>query len=271
MSEKKILFHHIFLHDNISEWIYLIFDQFNSLIQNNLIEELDEIYVCTVGNEYNFSLLEDLLKVFSHFYRKKIHINYVQKKISDDEMIPNLDKSKIPAITEEFTLKFIWDYSRSLSENEKILYLHTKGSTFIKKFLEKREYTNECFRFFCLNNWRKFMEWGVIEKYKECCLALDEYDTAGVNWVSWPLSHYSGNFWWANSNHLKKLMDPSKNLEWWKEFKMNNHCDFLPDRIKDEMWLGSTNPKMFSFYNHHSPPPISNLGEILIKRDEYCK
>ena len=40
-------------------------------------------------------------------------------------------------------------------------------------------------------------------KYKDAIENLGYYDTVGVNLQDGP--HYSGNFWWSKSSHIKKL------------------------------------------------------------------
>jgi hypothetical protein len=52
------------------------------------------------------------------------------------------------------------------------------------------------------------MEYFLIEKWEDCILKLKDYDTCGVN-LNTELpsikTHYSGNFWWANSSYIRKI------------------------------------------------------------------
>jgi hypothetical protein len=75
--------------------------------------------------------------------------------------------------------------------NDKILYIHTKGVT---------SPNNEC-----INDWRKYMLYFNVEQHEQAVKELKNYDTYGVDLVTEPTKHYSGNFWWGNSNHIKKL------------------------------------------------------------------
>ena len=54
-----------------------------------------------------------------------------------------------------------------------------------------------------INDWRYYMEYFLICKYKICLKELEEYDTVGVNY----LNHYSGNFWWSKGEYFKTLQD----------------------------------------------------------------
>jgi hypothetical protein len=53
--------------------------------------------------------------------------------------------------------------------------------------------------------------------------ALEDYDTSGAFMISQP-AHYSGNFWWTKTSHLKKL-----------PFLDNNN---VPSLNRGEFWLG---------------------------------
>ena len=48
---------------------------------------------------------------------------------------------------------------------------------------------------------------------------LDEFDAIGTNKSQQPLPHFSGNFWWANTNHLRRLgpitTGEKYDAEWW--------------------------------------------------------
>ena len=94
-------------------------------------------------------------------------------------------------IGEFYTLKQIEMYCKNTITNDKILYIHTKGVT---------SGNNEC-----INDWRKYMLYFNVVQHEQASKELDNYDTYGVDLVTEPTKHYSGNFWWSNSNHIKKL------------------------------------------------------------------
>jgi hypothetical protein len=91
------------------------------------------------------------------------------------------------------------------------------------------------------------MLYFLVEEYKNCISILDEkYDTVGCDYSIDldqrifngyhpypPPPHYSGNFWWANSNYLKTLP---------------KLCIQPPERNAPEFWLFQNNP---NFYNLH--------------------
>lgn len=133
---------------------------------------------------------------------------------------------------EFYTLNKIKSFSDSSSTNNKILYLHTKGVTTPKNL--------------CIVDWRKYMTYFNVEKYSECLDFLDQFDSCGVDLVSEPTIHYSGNFWWANSSYIKKL--PTID-----EIKFPKIPPILSIRHNCEFWIGMGNGNHKSIWN-------SNIG-----------
>jgi len=92
---------------------------------------------------------------------------------------------------EFFTLNLIKTFSDSMDEKYRILYLHTKGVTTPDNS--------------CIDDWRQYMTYFNVNQYQKCFDMLDECDSCGVDLVSDPTVHYSGNFWWANSHYVRTL------------------------------------------------------------------
>lgn len=76
--------------------------------------------------------------------------------------------------------------------NHRILYIHTKGLT-------TAGYSE------AISDWRRYMAYFVIERYKDCLGFLENYDVCGVDWRTNPAPHFSGNFWWATSEYIRRL------------------------------------------------------------------
>lgn len=112
-----------------------------------------------------------------------------------------------------------------------VLYIHTKGV--------REEQGDRWFR----GQWRRWMMWHVVTRWRECVKLLDEgYDTVGAWWHTEPHPHYAGNFWWARCDYVAKLQRPApvpgdQNVRVWAEF-----------------WVGSNKPKHFDF-----GPPLPTL------------
>ena len=119
-----------------------------------------------------------------------------------------------------------------------ILYFHTKGVSHPDNP--------------CIVEWRQYMAYFCLEKWKEAIDRLDEADTAGVDFSAFQINgmgctsdsityfgtdlHYSGNFWWANSDYLATLpeLDDTKDrhaCEFWISKARGNHCCLWNSRI----------------------------------------
>tara|TARA_B110001469_G_C9585063_1_gene290217 strand:+ start:32 stop:979 length:948 start_codon:yes stop_codon:yes gene_type:complete len=155
--------------------IDVIKDQIQLIKKTGFYDKLDKIYIGALG---------DYEKLCNHrIYKEnnKIEICYFSRDMSEMEFP---------------TLTLIKDFCDSIEKNTEILYIHTKGVR------------NPDSQY--IEDWRKYMEYFLIEKHQRCIDDLSKYDTVGVNFHVKPWSHYSGNFWWSNSNHIKKLIHPSK-------------------------------------------------------------
>ncbi len=96
------------------------------------------------------------------------------------------------ALYERPTLLKLHELSVSNPAHATVLYLHTKGIT--------RGANSEY-----IADWVNLMEYFVIDRWKDCILALQEHDVCGVNWRNVPLLHFSGNFWWATTRYAATL------------------------------------------------------------------
>lgn len=114
--------------------------------------------------------------------------------------------------SEAETLRLIWDYCQSNTCN--VLYLHSKGVT-------KPNHKN-------IQDWKNLMEYFLIENFQPCLDSLQTHDVCGVNYLP-GRPHYSGNYWWATSKHIKKL----------KQLKPE-----VVDRLYCEYWLFDINDKI---------------------------
>jgi hypothetical protein len=145
------------------------------------------------------------------------------------EYVYNGDNKKISCVInkdqhleEGSTLKSLYSFANE-NPGYKILYIHSKGVTNNSKPVE---------------DWRNYMNYFMIEKWKECVKYLEHYDSVGCNlskehsYGNYP--HYSGNFWWANADYINKL-----------------NYSYLDDsfRFMREFWIGSGNGKMYEIHN----------------------
>jgi hypothetical protein len=166
--------------------------------------------------------IDDLEKVIINNIGEPLYKNYGDK-------IEIINYSEDITINEKATLNKIIEFSQNNDEYY-ILYIHTKGLTI-----------NDKIKWIPIKNvldWIDMMLYFNIERRDLCTKILDNsFDTVGCNYIS-PKGyspHYSGNFWWANSNYLKTLEKIPENI-----VTSNNSTEFL---------LFTKSPR---FYNLHS-------------------
>ena len=163
---------------------------FNKIVLSGLIEHIDKINVILVGPEK-----ENLKNKIKDFSKVSVFVKHNNN-------------------TEAETLHMVWNYSQTNSGY--VLYLHSKGVT---------RHENEC-----MHDWKNLMEYFLIERFELCLNALKDHDVCGVNFlIAKNKPHFSGNFWWSTTNHIKKL----KNIK-----------PDISDRFYCEFWLFDTTEKI---------------------------
>jgi GR25 family glycosyltransferase involved in LPS biosynthesis len=185
-----------FIHScNVKEiGVIILTDIIDNLINNNLIQYFEKIFVVNIGEELNINYYKN---------NKIIIINYSK----------NINLYEIPTIN---LIRTFCEYN----DNCEILYLHTKG---VSQNSDKK-----------ISDWRNMMIYFLVNRYKDCFELLKEYDTIGCNYQEFPYKHYSGNFWWARSNYIKKL----------------NNIDYYKERHEAEWWILSN--KCVKYYEIHN-------------------
>lgn len=150
------------------------------IINSNLVKVLDKIYIINVG--------------------QPIPKEYEKSKIIQYASETNTHELE--------TINIIYQFSE-MYPNVKLLYLHTKGITYPNVQI--------------VMDWVDHMLYYLVDKYErylgDKIQMLDKWDAVGVNWLNWPGNHFSGNFWWSNTNHLRKLTPITSGVrhdaEWW--------------------------------------------------------
>lgn len=194
------------------------------------------IHVCCINNwkEIFGKLISDIKE--SGLYDKVKAIRCMilsQKEDLDNEHLTNDPKIEILGISsnlslyESVTINRL--YNDALSEDFNVLYLHTKGV--------RHNCKNPC-----VTDWVTYLSYFNIYKHDICLEMLKEYDTVGVNLLE-PL-HYSGNFWWSKSEHIRKLGE-CKHVNY-------NSPEFWVTSVKGvhkELWNSGVN----HYYDRYTP------------------
>lgn len=115
-------------------------------------------------------------------------------------------------------------------------------------------------------NWRHYMQYFTVEKWKECVQKLDEgYDTVGAAYLpDPPYAFYPGTFFWAKASYIRKcrrLLTPSE-ANFKPQFEGQPH-----HRYDMECWIGSGDPKWYEMNpgpsNRWYAPPSYYRNDIV--------
>ena len=148
------------------------------------------------------------------------------------------------------TLRLAWEFSQN--NDAHVWYIHSKGVSKIpetweeeKRFWEQRCNYPSSFKAMSQNcyEWRKFMSYFILNRYRDCLRELNHSDACGVAYRSQPMPHFSGNFWWANTEYLRTLPDP----ETLRNLMIDENGR---DRYMAEFWIGYKNPVVKDLFPH---------------------
>ncbi len=155
------------------------------------------IHICCINNwqEVFAKLLSDIKTCGLYDKIEKIRcvvltMNSIPDELFRDPKIELVGVHRNLNLYELATLHPLYDHART--EDFYVLYLHTKGV--------RHNNTNPC-----VNDWVNYLSYFNIEQHETCMKELEDHDTVGVNLQNDPCIHYSGNFWWSKSSHIRTL------------------------------------------------------------------
>ena len=192
----------------------ILYNKYKKINNSELLKNIDNFYVIVSNTQERH---KDFLQQFSTLSNKIKIIN-----------LPN------PVFNDESdTLNFILQKSNDSSTNRRILYLHTKGVTRSHQLVKKN-----------VDAWVEYLDLYNIHKWKECVDALDTHDVAGGLYESSNPKHFSGNFWWANTNYIKTLPEITE-----KNYKLFNRGEFWILSNTDKIYPVSENSTIDRYQN----------------------
>ncbi|CAB4133358.1 hypothetical protein UFOVP250_141 [uncultured Caudovirales phage] len=209
MSKIKIYIHAMDLPSGHD----ILANQVHLLESTGLMDEADEINVMCHFDKKNFQWLKN-----RWFRETKV------KYYDFDDSYRNW--------YEHTTVHQIQEDAHSTIEDYYVLYIHPKGISHPPGGHQ---------------NWRKYMEYWNIERWRECVAALnDGYDTAGASYLhGGPTEFYAGNTYWAKASYLrrcKRMLTPDV-VGFKPQFDTEPH-----HRFDVEVWHGSGKPKFFDIH-----------------------
>jgi GR25 family glycosyltransferase involved in LPS biosynthesis len=211
-NQNSINKKYCFIHSCFKEEIgtFILDNLVNHIIFSELYSQLDSIFIINIGNKLNEN----------YFSNTKIKIINLNSQLY---------------LAENTTINIMHSFSKN-NPDSSILYLHTKG------ILHYRYIT----KFSNIKDWINCMLHFMVKNCNFCFEVLNNYDCIGCNYVPKSVSnescpHYSGNFWWANTNYINKLQSISE---------IYYEDSFFSLRHEAEFWLlNNTNVKYYCIFN----------------------
>ena len=190
------------------DYRHIVLDKIRKIKLSGLWDNMEKLFIPVSGiREQDKEFFEDL-KLLSNKIKIFEHINPVFNNEPD-------------------TLNYIKNRAENFETNKPILYMHTKGVTYDHPVLNKN-----------VKEWVRYLDLYTIAHWEECINALNLYDTAGPMYSPTPMKHYSGNFWWANSDYIKTIptldkenIKPLERGEFWicSQTDKNKLIGYKPD------------------------------------------
>lgn len=202
----KIFSHAMDLNNDTS----ITLEQTKLLEDTGLLDSADEMHMMLHFKEESFSWLKDR-------WKQRTNVEY------------HLFDESYKEWYESTSIHYLQEYCHSTDEEFYVLFITHKGISHPPGGH---------------HNWRKYMQYWNIEKWKECVEKLDEgYETCGAAFLNNPpYPFYAGNFFWAKASYLRRcrrLLTPPEN-GYKPQFAGQPH-----HRYDLECWHGSGNPKWY--------------------------
>ncbi len=251
---KILIYWHIWFGKDLKRGISIVKRQYLLLKKSNLLYNAYSINV-SINPKHKFILD----KIFGN--DNKFFFNSYQD---------NIDES--------FTLEALFKDIKKSENDLKILYFHSRGASIENSNPRSQcsDYWTKMLEHFCILNWKNALI--KLKKYHTCGCEMyphyGEHYLTNKNLVK-KIWHYSGNFWWANSNYIKNNLNNPYSYKS-NDFKANRYVcgeDWLlssignKSRPKDHFILHRTNYKYkktpFNIYtNRYSSSYYANANLI---------
>jgi hypothetical protein len=174
----------------------------NQPIENTYPEIIGYIHVCQIGQwQITFDMIMNSIKESGLYNQvKEIRVGIVnnqatiiQDKRFDDPKIVIIGHGPC-RLYERLTLHSMRQHAEK--ENCQYWYAHTKGISHFDNISGKKDFVID---------WIKLMIYWNFKQWRIASNSLLKHDAYGCEYTSNPTRHFSGNFWWSNSQYVKTL------------------------------------------------------------------
>ena len=179
----------------VGDWHTMLFEQLGRLLRSGLEEAAKEVWIVTCG------IPED-----GEGVRKAVEFMRVLPGTEGTKykfLHRSNNAAEYPPLAKAKELADSGDWN--------ILYFHTKGVA--NTWLKQGSFEVSERKVIGKRGWRYFMEYFLIDKWRECVERLDDHDMVVAHYGNdhWP----HGNFWWASSDWLKQCPPPIEGHTRW--------------------------------------------------------
>jgi hypothetical protein len=211
-SDKEIIHHYLnygrhegrrYIPDSVNKTSHEILHEIiNQPIESSYPEIIGYIHVCQIGQwQITFDMIMNSIKESGLYNQvREIRVGVVN---NEGNVIPDhrFNDPKIVIIGhgptrlyERLTLHSMRQHSEI--DNCQYWYAHTKGISHFENNSSKKEFVID---------WIKLMIHWNFTCWKKASNNLLRHDAYGCEYTSNPTRHFSGNFWWANSQYVRTL------------------------------------------------------------------
>lgn len=210
--------HHSYL---VGDWKKIVSQQLERLKSTGLYDAADEVHLTVNLADETEESFNELVKEYS-----KAIIEFHKENSYE---YPGINKVK------ELGDKY---------DDMKILYFHSKGVSNDYKNHITREKSSE--KVENIKLWKECLEYFLIDRWEESIKHLQENDCVGVTNVN---GWYWGNFWWVNSDYVKRCREVGYWGRWDYEAWLNNYVE--------------GEKRFFQWYNFTYNPYVTKLDKSL--------
>lgn len=201
--------------------------------------------------------------IYPHLYWKKHVENKLNRIKKYNLFLNNLKLYCVIIQPKKEDLEWLNETCKKYNEDIKILqvnenYVEHESIKLVKKIGDE----NDGFTLYfhtkgCANNaslkksvlsWDELMSYITIDRWNDCIKKLENYNCIGANFIMGAMpKHFSGNFWWARNDYIKKLQRVDHPNTW---------------RFHYEFWIGYVNSleDMNPFCPYRSPFSFDNYA-----------
>lgn len=238
------VFYHFFVPNTNIDWIWWIDEQMG-LLKSTGLADASTVNMC-------ITIPLGLVNQKNNLSYDQLVINYIKENYPFVNILDVRNVGEEPNLFEGQTLVKLYEHAQK--NDGYVMYFHNKGMSSYGTHVPGG-----------LHDWKEYMNYFNVEKWKDCIAKLDEgHDCCGVNWLTeknltnkafteeqrFLCHHFAGNFWWATTDYIRTLHNPLEIDKYSNvEYMMRELYTY---RYAFEVWIGKSNRETKHYCFHQS-------------------